>query len=167
MGQLMSAPLSVALVVAALIIVLPVGSAIAEIAAPNARDVATVQDCMKSQRGRDLKGERCIGVVVDPCLKRARSTADQNACADRELRVWDDILNETYRRLGQRLDDDQKAKARDMQRAWIENRDKTCAFYWDFFQGTMASPMSAYCNVRETARRAMFLISFMDEAEGR
>ena len=50
----------------------------------------------------------------------ARSTADQNACADRELRVWDDILNETYRRLGQHLDDDQKAKARDMQRAWIE-----------------------------------------------
>ena len=46
-------------------------------------------------------------------------------------------------------------------------RDKTCAFYWDFFQGTMASPMSAYCNVRETARRAMFLIFFMDEAEGR
>jgi uncharacterized protein YecT (DUF1311 family) len=152
---------------AAVMIVLPFGAAVAEIAAPNARDVAAVQDCLKSQRGRDLKVERCIGVVVDPCLKRARSTADQNACADRELRVWDDILNETYRRLGQRLDDDQKAKAREMQRAWIENRDKTCAFYWDFFQGTMASPMSAYCNVRETARRAMFLIFFMDEAEGR
>ena len=158
---------SSAALVAAVVIALPFGSAVAEIAAPNARDVATVQDCLKSQRGRDLKGERCIGVVVDPCLKRARSTADQNACADRELRVWDDILNETYRRLGQRLDDDQKAKARDMQRAWIESRDKTCAFYWDFFQGTMASPMSAYCNVRETARRAMFLIFFMEEAEGR
>jgi uncharacterized protein YecT (DUF1311 family) len=152
---------------AAVMIALPFGAAVAEISAPNARDVAAVQDCLKSQRGRDLKGERCIGVVVDPCLKRARSTADQNACADRELAVWDDILNETYRRLGRRLDDDQKAKARDMQRAWIESRDKTCAFYWDFFQGTMASPMSAYCNVRETARRAMFLIFFMDEAEGK
>jgi len=155
---------SVALVAA---VALSLGSAVAETAAPNARDAAAVQDCLKSQRGRDLSGERCIGVVVDPCRKRARSTADQNACADRELRVWDDILNETYRRLAQRLDDDQKAKARDMQRAWIENRDKTCAFYWDFFQGTMASPMSSYCNVRETARRAMFLIFFMDEAEGR
>jgi uncharacterized protein YecT (DUF1311 family) len=134
--------------VAAVMIVLPLDGALAETAAPNARDVAAVQDCLKSQRGRDLKGERCIGVVVDPCLKRARSTADQNACADRELRVWDDILNETYRRLGQRLDDDQKAKARDMQRAWIENRDKTCAFYWDFFQGTMASSMSSYWRPR-------------------
>jgi uncharacterized protein YecT (DUF1311 family) len=157
----------VAALVAAVMIASPFGSALAETAAPNARDVAAVQDCLKSQRGRDLKGERCIGVVVDPCLKRARSTADQNACADRELAVWDDILNETYRRLGGRLDDEQKAKARDMQRAWIESRDKTCAFYWDFFQGTMASPMSAYCNVRETARRAMFLIFFMEEAEGR
>ena len=109
-----------AALLAAVMIVLPPGSALAETAAPSARDVATVQDCLKSQRGRDLKGERCIGVVVDPCRRRARSTADQNACADRELRVWDDILNETYRRLGQHLDDDQKAKARDMQRAWIE-----------------------------------------------
>src|SRR5438105_4407735 len=156
-----------AVLVAAVMIAMPLGSAVAETATPNARDVATVQDCLKSQRGRDLKGERCVGVVVDPCRKRARSTADQNACADRELRVWDDILNETYRRLGQHLDDDQKAKARDMQRAWIESRDKTCTFYWDFFQGTMASPMSSYCNVRETARRAMFLQFFMDEAEGR
>jgi uncharacterized protein YecT (DUF1311 family) len=54
-----------------------------------------------------------------------------------------------------------------MQRSWIETRDKTCAFYWDYFQGTMASPMSSYCNVRETARRVMFLKFFMDEAEGR
>jgi uncharacterized protein YecT (DUF1311 family) len=156
-----------AVLVGAIMIALPLGFAVAETATPNARDVTTVQDCLKSQRGRDLKGERCIGVVVDLCLKRARSTAGQNACADRELRVWDDILNETYRRLGQHLDDDQKAKARDMQRAWIESRDKTSVFYWDYFQGTMASPMSAYCNVRETARRAMFLIFFMDEAEGR
>jgi uncharacterized protein YecT (DUF1311 family) len=89
-----------AALVAAVMIAVPLGFATAESAAPNARDVAAVQDCLKSQRGRDLKGERCIGVVVDPCLKRPL-TADQNACADRELRVWDDILNETYRRLGQ------------------------------------------------------------------
>ena len=151
----------------AMTIVLLPGFATAEIAAPNARDVAAVQDCLKSQRGRDLKGERCIGLVVDPCRKRARSTADQNACADRELAVWDDILNETYRRLGAHLDEEQKSKAREMQRSWIETRDKTCAFYWDYFQGTMASPMSSYCNVRETARRAMFLKFFMDESEGR
>jgi uncharacterized protein YecT (DUF1311 family) len=155
-----------ALILATMIALSPSFS-VGQPAAPNARDVAVVQDCLKSQRGRELKGERCIGVVVDPCLKRARSTADQNACADRELAVWDDILNETYRRLGKHLDEEQQGKAREMQRSWIETRDKTCAFYWDYFQGTMASPMSSYCNVRETARRAMFLKFFMDEAEGR
>jgi uncharacterized protein YecT (DUF1311 family) len=154
-------------VAVALAIALSPSFSVGQSAAPSARDVAVVQDCLKSQRGRELKGERCIGVVVDPCLKRARSTADQNACADRELAVWDDILNETYRRLGRHLDEEQKGKARDMQRSWIETRDKTCAFYWDYFQGTMASPMSSYCNVRETARRVMFLKFFMDEAEGR
>jgi uncharacterized protein YecT (DUF1311 family) len=139
----------------------------AETAKPTPRDAGAVQSCLKSQRGKELNGERCIGVVVDPCLKQARSTADSNACADRELVVWDGMLNDIYRRLGERLDDEQKAKARDMQRVWIESRDKTCAFYWDYFQGTMASPMSSYCVVRETARRAMFLKFFLDESEGR
>src|SRR5215470_6487303 len=140
----------------ALAIVLSPGSSAAQSAAPRARDVAAVENCLKSPRGRELKGERCIGVIADPCLKNARSTADQNACADRELAAWDVILNSTYLRLGQHLDEEQKAKAREMHRSWIETRDKTCAFYWDYFQGTMASPMSSYCNVRETARRAMF-----------
>ena len=139
----------------------------AETAKPNPRDVVGVQNCLKAPRGKELKGERCIGLVADPCLKQARSTADSNACADRELAVWDAMLNDTYRRLADHLDDEQKVKARDMQRAWIESRDKTCAFYWDYFQGTMASPMSSYCAVRETARRSMFLKFFLDESEGR
>jgi uncharacterized protein YecT (DUF1311 family) len=54
-----------------------------------------------------------------------------------------------------------------MQRAWIESRDRTCAFYWDYFQGTMASPMTAFCSNRETARRALFLLGFLADAEGR
>lgn len=139
----------------------------AETAKPDSRDAAAVQNCLKSQRGKELQGERCIGVVADPCLQRARSTADSNACADRENLVWDAMLNSTYQRLRENLDEEQKNKARDMQRAWIENRDKTCAFYWDYFQGTMASPMSAYCMVRETARRAMFLQKFLDDAARR
>jgi hypothetical protein len=43
----------------------------------------------------------------------------------------------------------------------------SCAFDWDFFRGTMASPMNAFCNNRETARRALFLLGFLDNAEGR
>src|SRR5262249_41028768 len=68
---------------------------------PSARASAAVQSCIKSARGGALQQERCIGIIADPCAKRpgAESTAGQVACADRELAVWDDILNETFRRL--------------------------------------------------------------------
>ena len=135
---------------------------------PDARDSAAIQDCIKSA-AEPRQMERCIGIVADPCADRddAKSTADQVACGAREHAVWDDILNETFRRLRDKLDAKQKIKLRDMQRAWVDSRDRTCAFYWDYFQGTIASPMSAFCNNRETAGRALFLLGFLNDAEGR
>src|SRR3954471_24186049 len=139
-----------------------------ETAKPDAADSAAVQSCVKSAAGGSQR-ERCIGIIADPCADRpdAQSTADQVACAAREFAVWDDILNETYRRLRDKLDAEQKIKLRAMQRAWIDSRERSCAFYWDSFRGTMASPMNAFCNKRETARRALFLLGFLDNAEGR
>ena len=136
---------------------------------PDAADSAKVQSCIKSESSAPNAQERCIGLVADPCADNpdAQSTADQVACAAREQAVWDDILNETYRRLRDALDVKQKIKLREMQRAWIEARRRSCDFYWDFFQGTMASPMSAFCYNRETARRALFLLAFLNSAEGR
>jgi uncharacterized protein YecT (DUF1311 family) len=174
MGRLTVTPMTVAKAVwpACLASVLIVTAGWAESVKPekpNARDSAAVQSCVKSARGGPLQQERCIGIVADPCAKRpgAESTAGQVACADRELAVWDDILNETFRRLRDKLEEDQKTKLRDMQRAWIDSRDRSCAFYWDFYQGTMASPMTAFCANRETGRRALFLLGFLDNAEGR
>ena len=139
-----------------------------ETARPDAADSAAVQSCIKSASDRPQR-ERCIGIIADPCAEQpdAESTAGQMACAAREFAVWDDILNETYRRLRAVLDARQKVKLRGMQRAWIESRERSCAFYWDFFRGTMASPMNAFCRNRETARRAIFLLGFLDNAEGR
>jgi uncharacterized protein YecT (DUF1311 family) len=163
-----TAPVKAALV-AVVALLVAIATSRAEPAKPDARDSSAVQSCIKSVGANLLRAERCIGIVADPCLKRpaAQSTAGQVACADRELVVWDDILNETYRRLRDKLDDEQKAKAREMQRAWIDSRDRTCGFYWDYFQGTMASPMGALCRNRETARRALFLLGFLNDAEGR
>lgn len=140
--------------------------AAAQTSKPTAKDTLAIEDCIKSKPGKE---ESCIGIVSNPCLDRdaTKSTADQNACIDRELAVWDDILNETFRRLRDKLDDTQKTKLRDMQRAWVVSKEKTCAFYWDYYQGTMASPMAAACVNRETARRALFLIGFMLDAEGK
>lgn len=135
---------------------------------PDARASAAIQDCIKSKTATGVAAT-CIGIVSDPCLERkaAPSTADMVNCVAGERAVWDDILNETFRRLRDRLDDEQKAKLRDMQRAWIASRDKTCAFYWDYYQGSMAVPMSAECVNRQTAERALFLLGFLNDAEGK
>jgi len=135
---------------------------------PDARASATIQDCVKSKSATGM-GETCIGIVSGPCLDKAAdpSTAGMVACIARERAVWDDILNETYNRLRAKLDDKQQQKLRDMQRTWIAARDATCGFYWDFYQGTMASPMSAGCVNKETAERALFLLGFLNEAEGK
>lgn len=157
---------------AAAVVLLALGLApvMARAGVPDAQASAAIQDCIKSAGGGAMaKAERCIGLVEDPCLHsdKARSTADMVECSAREQAVWDDILNETYRRLRDRLDAKQREKLRDMQRAWIASRERTCAFYWDFYQGTMASPMSASCDNRETARRALFLLGFLEETENR
>jgi uncharacterized protein YecT (DUF1311 family) len=133
------------------------------------QDSKAIQSCVKSVKGAATKAERCIGTVADPCLKRpgALSNADMVACAGREAAVWDDILNETFRRLNDKLDAGQKVKLRDMQRAWVESRDRTCAFYYDYHQGSIAVLMSALCVNRETGRRALFLLDFLNDAEGR
>jgi uncharacterized protein YecT (DUF1311 family) len=141
------------------------GSAFAQKPSQAARDSATVQDCIKSKSGAE---EKCISVVSEPCLKDVTgATSEMTGCVAREQVVWDDILNETFRRLRDKLDEQQKVKLRDMQRAWIASRQKTCAFYWDFFKGTMATPMSAECNNRETARRALFLLGFLLDADNK
>lgn len=153
--------------VAVLVIMFMAGAAAAApVSHQPADDSNAVQDCIKTSAGADAdysKAERCIGLVSNPCRDndKTKSTADMNACVGRERAVWDDILNETYRRLGEKLDAGQKAKLRAMQRAWIASRDATCQFYWDFYQGTMASPMAASCVNRETARRALFLLGFL------
>jgi uncharacterized protein YecT (DUF1311 family) len=156
-----------AVLLACAVLVLGATSSLAE--KPDAADSAKVQSCIKSSGAAPRDRERCIGVVADPCADApgAESTAGQVACAMREFAVWDDILNETFRRLREKLDVRQKIKLRDMQRTWIESRKRSCDFYWDFFQGTMASPMGAFCENRETARRALFLLGFLDDAEGR
>jgi uncharacterized protein YecT (DUF1311 family) len=137
-----------------------------------ADDTRSIEDCIKTAAPAGTstdKAESCIGIVSEPCLndKKATSTSAMTACIARERVVWDDILNETFRRLREKLDDKQKDKLRDMQRAWIASRDASCAFYWDYFQGTMATPMAAECVNRETGRRALFLLGFLTDAENK
>ena len=168
-GTCNSVTLSLAL---ALIVGLPLPARAED--APVAKDVAAIGDCLRKQ---DKKGggsqeadeAACLMTVAKPCIgdEGAATSRRQIDCLDRERRVWDQILNESYKTMMNTLDPDQQAKLREMQRSWIATRDLTCAFWYDYFQGTMANPMIASCNNRETARRAIFLRVFATDIADR
>jgi uncharacterized protein YecT (DUF1311 family) len=132
-----------------------------------AKDVAMIGDCLRKQdnaRGsQEAEEAACLMTVAKPCMSGDETSASsrrQIECLDRERSVWDKIINDSYKTMIDALEPDQRTKLREMQRSWIHTRDLTCAFWYDYFQGTMANPMIAYCNNRETARRAIFLRIF-------
>ena len=152
----------------ALLLSLPAAPALAQ-DKPDAKDVAAIETCIKTKTGRHWAWEQCIGKVSEPCMKdeAAMPPSEVIACYAREQSVWDAILNESYRRLREALDENQVVKLRDMQRAWIASRDKTCGFIYDYFEGTMANPMIAACTSRATGMQALFLRGFADDVAAR
>jgi len=127
---------------------------------PSARDVSRIRACVDKNRDDLDEGERqCLfKLVSDPCVKRSDTSNHAVIdCHETELKIWDDLLNATYKKLRDGLDEPQREKLRKMQQTWIAYRDTTCEFYYDKIQGTMAGPMGAACRTRETARRAMLL----------
>jgi uncharacterized protein YecT (DUF1311 family) len=136
---------------------------------PDARDSAAIQDCIKAKTGTNWNWENCIGTISNVCAKDETSMAPSEVivCYAREQAVWDDILNDSFRRLREALDDKQTRKLRDMQRAWITSRDKTCGFIYDYFEGSMANPMMAACTSRATGMQALFLLGFANDVAER
>ena len=136
---------------------------------PTAKDSAAIEKCIKAKTGRHWAWEKCIGLISEPCSKDELSVPPSQviACYSREQAVWDDILNKSYQLLRERLDEEQVVKLRDMQRAWITSRDKTCGFLYDYFQGTMANPMIAACVSRATGLQALYLRGFADDVADR
>jgi uncharacterized protein YecT (DUF1311 family) len=76
-------------------------------------------------------------------------------------------MHPSYQALRKVLDDEQQSKLREMQRAWIASRDKSCMFLYDYFQGTMANPMLAACLARATGMQALYLRGFADDVAER
>jgi uncharacterized protein YecT (DUF1311 family) len=136
---------------------------------PDAKDTATIEKCMKAKTGHSWAWERCIGVISELCVKKhpKQVSSDEIACYAREQAVWDDILNKSYQILIKALDEDQQVKLREMQRAWIASRDKSCGFLYDYFQGSMANPMMAACQNRATGMQALYLRGFADDVAER
>lgn len=132
--------------------------------APTAQQIELIRACAaKNRDDLDAGEQQCLfKLVADPCMGDPGSASDGQMadCYEIEGAVWDALLNDNYKSLLAGLDQDQTAKARAMQRAWLAYRDTTCQFYYDKIHGSMAGMMTAACITRETARRAMLLDFF-------
>ncbi|MGB7098261.1 MAG: lysozyme inhibitor LprI family protein [Xanthobacteraceae bacterium] len=131
---------------------------------PTAQQIAAIRSCAEKNQDEITEAERqCLfNLVATPCQStpEGQSNLGMADCFRLEAKIWDDLLNENYKRLRDVIDAGQAAKLRDMQRAWIASRDTTCGFYDVKIQGSMAIPMGAACLARETARRAVLLKFF-------
>jgi uncharacterized protein YecT (DUF1311 family) len=102
----------------------------------------------------------CIGVVSTPCQETAegRSNLGMTDCIRRELAVWDERLNKSYKRWIDACGEPKVCAARrKFARAWLAARDARCALPWIEMQGTMAIPLTSACMLDATARHAIWL----------
>ena len=141
---------------------------------PAEKDAAVINACLtaldKGTATQAVTLSTCLLKVADPCMGGDETSVPdrkQIDCLDRERAAWDLIVNESYKTVLAAVEPEIAAKLREAQRAWIRDRDLTCGFYYDFFQGTMANPMIAACTNSETARRAIFLRRFAEDVKGR
>jgi uncharacterized protein YecT (DUF1311 family) len=145
---------------------LPLTGAYAQPRKPTAQEVAAIRNCASKYQDDVDEGERhCVfNLVATPCTNTREGSSNLGTadCYRVEWVIWDNLLNENFKDLMGALDNQQTAKLRAMQQAWITYRDTTCNFYMDKIQGSMAIPMGAACAARETARRAL-LLRFFDQ----
>jgi uncharacterized protein YecT (DUF1311 family) len=151
---------------AVIVLALSVQSAAAQTRKPTAQEVTAIRNCAAKYQDDVDEGKRqCVfNLVATPCTNTREGSSNLGTadCYRVEWVIWDNLLNENFKTLMGTLDNQQNAKLRAMQQAWIAYRDTTCNFYMDKIQGSMAIPMGAACAARETARRAL-LLRFFDQ----
>ena len=90
----------------------------------------------------------------EPCAD-AQSQAEMNICWGKEYKAADATLNQVYRQLLAKLDDEQKAQLKNAQTAWLKYRDANCEFVADQYKGGSMRPMiAAICLADVTQNRS-------------
>lgn len=138
-------------------------------AAAEPSDAVTIRACLKTEDDAGRGGRSCVGKISDPCMKEpgGDSTVGMTMCLDREVKVWDALLNEEYKQLLAHIDDKAQKKVRAAQRSWIATRDADCEIPYALFEGgTIARPLAVQCLLDETADRALQLRSWREMSGG-
>ena len=102
---------------------------------PTVGEVTAIRTCAKKyETDLDAAERECLfNLVGTPCTEKpeGQSNVGMTDCYRLEDAIWDDLLNENFKKLLGTLDDQQTAKLRAMQHAWIAYRDTTCGSYDD------------------------------------
>jgi uncharacterized protein YecT (DUF1311 family) len=125
---------------------------------PTAADLKAVQTCLAGLDGE--LGVKCVGIVADPCIKPALDKNDgtkiTNACAARELAVWEALLQDAMKSVRSGGFDDITKPVGEAQKAWLASREKLCPAF-DKIEPGFLHGNANYCRLQETARRALLL----------
>jgi uncharacterized protein YecT (DUF1311 family) len=115
-----------------------------------------------AQAARDSQGDprSCIGAIVIPCQQEpdGQSTAGMIECGGRELAVWDELLNASYRKVLAAASPAVATALRQAQRAWIAWRDLRCKLpAVEHEGGSIVGPLTIDCLRTVTAEQAIWL----------
>lgn len=123
-----------------------------------------------------------LGIVALPNLARGNSyqvvqnfncnspqtTLEMRVCAGQSYEKADKKLNQVYRQLKPKLNRSQQKKLVDAQRAWIQFRDKSCAFEGAFAEGGTLEPvLKTSCLTNVTEQRVKDLEGYLEIVNNR
>jgi len=102
----------------------------------------------------------CIGVVANKCVQDSGGTGDDSSeigCSLREAAVWQQRLDSAYKTVRAGMEHDAAAHLEKVEHAWTMWRDLACRQPYVTYQGSMAGPMEAWCEMNLTARQAVWM----------
>jgi hypothetical protein len=137
-----------------LIMALP-QTANAQQAAP--ADTKVIADCLKKADADGALGTACIGLVAEPCTRKAgNDVAKSKACAQRELLVWNALTEAAAKRVRSGGFKEISKALADSEKAWAQQRDALCPVFDKIEPGFLPGD-AVYCRMQTTANRALLL----------
>lgn len=92
------------------------------------------------------------------------NTQQMLRCAEQDYRTADQRLNQVYQRLIARINATEKQRLVEVQRLWIQFRDKTCQFESALNVGGTLEPLvTRGCLTRMTEERTQYLENYWQE----
>ena len=137
---------------AATCVLLAISAASAE---PSATDRKAIETCL--ERERATLGDKCIGLVADPCIAAANGESEKaRACAARELAVWQAEMDAALKQVRAGGFKAVSQASNQAQQTWKSSVNDLCPAL-DQIDPGMLPGGATYCRMHETASRALML----------